>query len=200
MLDIDTPHACSRSEPHFTLQGPQEVNWDQFKDVEPLVLDGFKKAMAGPRPIIHTQVHSHCWAKDVCMLACLCTAHPGMHNMMAKYYTLSALVLSVWMFLTGLKIPKLDVAEHVKKVDSEFEPLLKSASELEAFSQKRAKEIKEEIKHIDAEIVSCSPLPSMSVMCSSFTHSTCMSTSSTHAPLEKQISYGARYSCRSPLR
>lgn len=78
--------------------GPQEVNWDQFKDVEPLVLDGFKKAMA------------------------------------------------------GLKIPKLDVAEHVKKVDSEFEPLLKSASELEAFSQKRAKEIKEEIKHIDAEI------------------------------------------------
>ena len=104
------------------------------------------------------------------------------------------------MFLTGLKIPKLDVAEHVKRVDTEFEPLLKSASELEAFSQKRAKEIKEEIKHIDAEIVSCSPLPSMSVLCSSFAHSTCMSTSSIHAPLEKQVSYGARYLCRSPLR
>ena len=58
------------------------------------------------------------------------------------------------MFLAGLRIPKLDVAEHVKKVDTEFEPLLKSASELEAFSQKRAKEIKDEIKHIDAEIVS----------------------------------------------
>ena len=77
-----------------------------------------------------------------------------MHNLRAKYDTLSALVLRVWMFVAGLKIPKLDVAEHVKKVDTEFEPLLKSASELEAFSQKRAKEIKDEIKHIDAEIVS----------------------------------------------
>lgn len=55
----------------------------------------------------------------------------------------------------GLKIPKFDVTEHVKKVDTEFDPLLKSASELEAFSQKRSKEIQEEIKQIDLEIVSC---------------------------------------------
>ncbi|CAK0787319.1 hypothetical protein CVIRNUC_010537 [Coccomyxa viridis] len=79
-------------------QAPQEVKWGQFKDVEPVVLDAFKKAMA------------------------------------------------------GLKIPKFDVTEHVKKVDTEFDPLLKSAAELEAFSQKRSKEIQEEIKGIDAEM------------------------------------------------
>ena len=28
-------------------QAPQEVKWGQFKDVEPVVLDAFKKAMAG---------------------------------------------------------------------------------------------------------------------------------------------------------
>ena len=27
-------------------QAPQEVKWDEFKDVEPVVLDGFKNAMA----------------------------------------------------------------------------------------------------------------------------------------------------------
>ena len=53
----------------------------------------------------------------------------------------------------GLKIPKFDVTEHVKVVDAEFDPLLKSAAELEAFSQKRSKEIQEEIKGIDAEMV-----------------------------------------------
>ena len=56
-----------------------------------------------------------------------------------------------------LKIPKFDVTEHVKKVDREFDPLLKSASELEAFSQKRVKEIEDEIKQIDADVVSSSP-------------------------------------------
>ena len=63
----------------------------------------------------------------------------------------------------GLKIPKFDVTEHVKKVDTEFDPLLKSAAELEAFSQKRSKEIQEEIKGIDAEMVQslCSVLPFM---------------------------------------
>ena len=55
-----------------------------------------------------------------------------------------------------LKIPKFDVTEHVKKVDTDFDPLLKSASELEAFSQKRQKEIEDEIKQIDVEIVSSS--------------------------------------------
>ena len=53
-----------------------------------------------------------------------------------------------------LKIPKMDVTEHLKKVDKEFDPLLKSAAELESFSQKRAKEIQDEIKQIDVEIVS----------------------------------------------
>ena len=38
-------------------------------------------------------------------------------------------------------------------MDTEFDPLLKSAAELEAFSQKRSKEIQEEIKGIDAEMV-----------------------------------------------
>ena len=58
-----------------------------------------------------------------------------------------------------LKIPKFDVTEHVKKVDTDFDPLLKSASELEAFSQKRQKEIEDEIKQIDVEIVSSSSVP-----------------------------------------
>lgn len=53
-----------------------------------------------------------------------------------------------------LKIPKMDVTEHLKKVDKEFDPLLKSAAELESFSQRRAKEIQDEIKQIDVEIVS----------------------------------------------
>ena len=57
-------------------------------------------------------------------------------------------------FFAELKIPKFDVTEHVKKVDREFDPLLKSASELEAFSQKRQKEIQDEITQIDAEVVS----------------------------------------------
>lgn len=57
-----------------------------------------------------------------------------------------------------LKIPKFDVTEHVKKVDTDFDPLLKSASELEAYSQKRQKEIQDEIKQIDVDIVS---FPSM---------------------------------------
>ena len=48
----------------------------------------------------------------------------------------------------------MDVTEHLKKVDKEFDPLLKSAAELESFSQKRAKEIQDEIKQIDVEILS----------------------------------------------
>ncbi|CAL5229518.1 g12858 [Coccomyxa viridis] len=79
-------------------QAPQEVKWEEYKDVEPVVLDGFKSAMS------------------------------------------------------KLKIPKFDVTEHVKKVDTDFDPLLKSATELEAFSQKRQKEIEDEIKQIDVEI------------------------------------------------
>ena len=66
-LDMDMPDACSRSQPHFAMQGPQEVNWDQFKDVEPLVLDGFKKAMAGAQPIIAHHLRYH--LRDFTMLA-----------------------------------------------------------------------------------------------------------------------------------
>jgi len=54
--------------------------------------------------------------------------------------------------MAKLKIPKYDVTEHVKKVDADFDPLLESAAELEAFSQKRQKEINDEIKQIDVEI------------------------------------------------
>ena len=46
----------------------------------------------------------------------------------------------------------------MKKVDADFDPLLESAAELEAFSQKRQKEINDEIKQIDVEIVSSSPM------------------------------------------
>jgi len=54
---------------------------------------------------------------------------------------------------TGLKIPKYDVTEEIKKVDAEFEPLLKSSEELEAFSKKRHAEIQQEIKALDEESV-----------------------------------------------
>ncbi len=71
-----------------------------------------------------------------------------------------------WLWPAELKIPKFDVTEHVKKVDTDFDPLLKSATELEAFSQKRQKEIEDEIKQIDVEIVShpsclCLTLPAV---------------------------------------
>lgn len=61
VLDMDMAHACLRTQPHLAMQGPQEVNWDQYKDVEPLVLDGFRKAMAGAQPITHARVTSQCW-------------------------------------------------------------------------------------------------------------------------------------------
>ena len=41
-------------------------------------------------------------------------------------------------------------------MDTDFDPLLKSATELEAYSQKRQKEIQDEIKQIDVDIVSSS--------------------------------------------
>jgi hypothetical protein len=55
--------------------------------------------------------------------------------------------------LVGIKIPKLDVTEQLKKVESEFTPLLKSAEELEQFSKKRLEEIKAEIAELDDEMV-----------------------------------------------
>ncbi|EIE20405.1 hypothetical protein COCSUDRAFT_57553 [Coccomyxa subellipsoidea C-169] len=51
----------------------------------------------------------------------------------------------------GVKIPKYDVTEALKKVDGEFEPLLKSSEELEAYSKKRYEEIQKEISTIDEE-------------------------------------------------
>ncbi|BDA50766.1 probable ATP synthase subunit d, mitochondrial [Coccomyxa sp. Obi] len=76
---------------------PKEIKWDEFKDVDPALLDNFKKAFA------------------------------------------------------GVKIPKYDVTEELKKVDAEFEPLLKSSEELEAFSKQRHAEIEKEIATIDEE-------------------------------------------------
>ena len=35
----------------FVTQAPQEVKWEQYKDVEPVVLDAFKSAMASASPI-----------------------------------------------------------------------------------------------------------------------------------------------------
>lgn len=54
-----------------------------------------------------------------------------------------------------MKIPKYDVTEALKKVDGEFEPLLKSSEELEAYSKKRYEEIQKEISTIDEETVRC---------------------------------------------
>ena len=56
-----------------------------------------------------------------------------------------------------MKIPKYDVTEALKKVDGEFEPLLKSSEELEAYSKKRYEEIQKEISTIDEEMVRCCP-------------------------------------------
>lgn len=53
----------------------------------------------------------------------------------------------------AVKIPKYDVTEELKKVDGEFEPLLKSSEELAAFSKKRHEEIQKEIATIDEETV-----------------------------------------------
>ena len=64
-----------------------------------------------------------------------------------------------------LKIPKYDPSAHIKQVETEFEPLLKSASELEAFSTKREAEIRAEIKTIDDEIVRCPCLICMPATC-----------------------------------
>ncbi len=64
---------------------------------------------------------------------------------------------------TGVKIPKYDVTEELKKVDAEFDPLLKSSEELEAFSKQRHAEIEKEIASIDEETVRSSPhVPSIS--------------------------------------
>ena len=52
-----------------------------------------------------------------------------------------------------LKVPKFDPSQQLKKVDAEFEPLLQSATELEAFSKKREQEIQAEIATIDKESV-----------------------------------------------
>ena len=78
---------------------------------------------------------------------------PGATGACVPWWYLSEDHPTVLLNCAGLKIPKFDVTEHVKKVDTEFDPLLKSAAELEAFSQKRSKEIQEEIKGIDAEMV-----------------------------------------------
>lgn len=59
--------------------------------------------------------------------------------------------------MTGVKIPKYDVTEELKKVDAEFDPLLKSSEELEAFSKQRHAEIEKEIATIDEETVRCQP-------------------------------------------
>lgn len=45
------------------------------------------------------------------------------------------------------------MTEEIKKVDAEFDPLLKSSEELEAYSKKRHAEIQQEIKAIDEESV-----------------------------------------------
>lgn len=45
------------------------------------------------------------------------------------------------------------MTEDLKKVESEFTPLLKSADELEAFSKKRLQEIMQEVATIDDETV-----------------------------------------------
>lgn len=62
-------------------------------------------------------------------------------------------------------MPKFDPSQQLKKVDAEFEPLLQSASELEAFSKKREEEIKAEIAAIDAETVGCQSTCFMSAYC-----------------------------------
>jgi hypothetical protein len=59
----------------------------------------------------------------------------------------------------AVKIPKYDVTEELKKVDGEFEPLLKSSEELAAFSKKRHEEIQKEIATIDEETVRCTLKP-----------------------------------------
>ena len=60
-------------------------------------------------------------------------------------------------------MPKFDPSQQLKKVDAEFEPLLQSAGELEAFSKKRGEEIQAEIAAIDAETVRFSPCANLPV-------------------------------------
>ncbi len=57
------------------------------------------------------------------------------------------------MFNTGMQLPEFDVEGTLKEVDEKFKPLLEQAEEMAAFSKKRAAEIQEEIKQIDAEMV-----------------------------------------------
>lgn len=53
---------------------------------------------------------------------------------------------------TGMQLPEFDVEGTLKEVDEKFKPLLEQAEEMAAFSKKRAAEIEEEIKQIDAEM------------------------------------------------
>ena len=128
------------------------------------MLDAFKKAMAGK---VSCQACRHLQLTMTKAQCCKCLtliergvawcSRPWVYNNSAQDDLTKVLDCA------GLKIPKFDVTEHVKKVDTEFDPLLKSAAELEAFSQKRSKEIQEEIKGIDAEMVQslCPVLPFM---------------------------------------
>ena len=140
------------------------MKWDQYKDVEPVVLDGFKSAMSSAisvpgRPVSRTCVMLEpCTVADDHVLVMHSSGQPNLHrHCPVQVSNFASAEFSLWP--AELKIPKFDVTEHVKKVDTDFDPLLKSATELEAFSQKRQKEIEEEIKQIDVEIVSSSSMP-----------------------------------------
>ncbi|KAK9788838.1 hypothetical protein WJX73_009644 [Symbiochloris irregularis] len=51
----------------------------------------------------------------------------------------------------GLKFPDFDPSQDLKAVQQEFAPILKQAGELEEYSQKRMKELEQDIKNVQAE-------------------------------------------------
>jgi hypothetical protein len=53
----------------------------------------------------------------------------------------------------GLKFPDYDPSNDIKEAKASFEPLIKQAQELAAHSQKRLKEIEQELKQIRIEKV-----------------------------------------------
>ena len=57
------------------------------------------------------------------------------------------------MSFADLEFPEYDIAKDLQAVDDTFQPIIKQAEELAAFSQKRLKEIAEEIKTVKAEQV-----------------------------------------------